>query len=48
VKPRETLLATEEEWLRATEVQVVVSDIVPLACAAAAKVLLVWVSSIAR
>lgn len=38
VKPRETLLATEAEWLQASCVQVVVSDIVPLACAAAAKV----------
>lgn len=32
---RETLLQTEQTWLAATRPDLVVSDIVPLACAAA-------------
>lgn len=35
---RETLLQTEQAWLAATRPDLVVSDIVPLACAAAAAV----------
>ena len=35
---RETLLETEQAWLAAVKPDLVVSDIVPLACAAAAAV----------
>ena len=37
VEPRETLLREEEAWLLEARVSIVVTDIVPLACAAAAR-----------
>ena len=37
VEPRETLLIEEEAWLLEARVSIVVTDIVPLACAAAAR-----------
>ncbi|XP_050216691.1 L-arabinokinase-like [Mercurialis annua] len=36
VKPRESILATETEWLNSIKADLVVSDVVPVACRAAA------------
>ncbi|KAB5513784.1 hypothetical protein OIU78_023260 [Salix suchowensis] len=36
VKPRESILATEIEWLNSIKADLVVSDVVPVACRAAA------------
>jgi L-arabinokinase len=36
VEHRETLLETESAWLKANQFDLVVSDVVPIACAAAA------------
>lgn len=36
VKPRESILATEVEWLKSIKADLVVSDVVPVACRAAA------------